>query len=114
MSFFKKGFRDIYLIRNERAVKIYNFKDGRAFEPDYILFAKQNAKEPFIYQIFIEAKGSHLMEHDKWKEEFLKELRKEKKTVKVSTDTYKVTGVPFYNNESENEFSKALETVLSK
>ena len=113
-EFFQEGFKDIYLIRNERAVKIYNFKDARAFEPDYILFAKQKSKESFIYQIFIEPKGRHLMEHDKWKEEFLKELQEEQKALKVSTDTYRVTGVPFYNNQNENEFSKTLEKVLSK
>ena len=35
-----KKYEDIYLIRNERVVKIYD-KDGRRFEPDFILFAKE-------------------------------------------------------------------------
>ena len=42
-----KDLKDIYLIRNERELKIYNFKDGKAFEPDYILFAKTKIQRTF-------------------------------------------------------------------
>jgi len=34
----RKKYKKIYLIRNEKQLKIYNFKDGQAFEPDYLLF----------------------------------------------------------------------------
>lgn len=102
-------YEDIYLIRNERVVKIYD-NVGRRFEPDFILFAKQrNWDEPITYQIFIEPKGKHLMKNDKWKEEFLKELRKDKQTFDIDSDKYLITGVPFYNYENENEMKDILE-----
>lgn len=102
-------YEDIYLIRNERVVKIYD-NDGRRFEPDFILFAKQrNRDESITYQIFIEPKGKHLMKNDKWKEEFLKELRQEKQTFDIDSDKYLITGVPFYNYENENEIKDILE-----
>lgn len=91
-----KKFKNIYLIRNEREVKIID-KAGRAFEPDFILFCKQKEGEELTYQVFIEPKGNHLVAHDKWKEEFLKEIRDEQRTIKIDTDKYLITGVPFYN-----------------
>jgi len=109
----EKKFKNIYLIRNERAVKIID-KLGRAFEPDFILFCKQTKLDGLTYQVFIEPKGNHLVAHDKWKEEFLKEIREEKKTIKIDTDKYLITGVPFYNNANENEFKETLETTLNE
>ena len=104
--------KNIYLIRNERAFKIID-KLGRAFEPDFVLFCKQKKGENLTYQVFIEPKGKHLKEHDKWKEDFLKKIRKDKKIVKISSDKYLITGVPFYNNEDENKFRKILENTLN-
>jgi type III restriction enzyme len=99
------------LIRNEREVKIID-KLGRAFEPDFILFCKQKDGEELTFQVFIEPKGGHLLTHDKWKEDFLKEIKAERKTIKINTDKYLITGVPFYNNTIENEFRSSLEDVL--
>jgi len=107
----KDSFENIYLIRNERKLKIYD-KFGRAFEPDFVLFCKQKTGEHLIYQVFIEPKGSHLKLYDKWKEEFLKEIRNKRKIFEINFDKYLVTGVPFYNNESENEFKESLENLL--
>ena len=104
-------FENIYLIRNEREIKIID-KLGRAFEPDFILFCKQKKDKELTYQVFIEPKGAHLVAHDKWKEDFLKEIREEERTIKIYTDNYLITGVPFYNNENENEFKKTLEDTL--
>ena len=61
----------------------------------------------------MEAKGEHLKGYDKWKEDYLHEIRTEQKTIKIDTDTYLITAVPFYNYNSENEFKKTLENVLS-
>ena len=69
-------FKNIYLIRNEREIKIID-KLGRAFEPDFILFCKQKKDKELTYQVFIEPKGAHLVAHDKWKEDFLKQIREE-------------------------------------
>lgn len=65
---------DIYLLRNEKAVTIYSFDDGRAFEPDFLLFANDRKTGNVSWQIFIEPKGSQLIERDKWKEAFLLEI----------------------------------------
>lgn len=105
-------FENIYLIRNEREIKIID-KLGRAFEPDFILFCKQKKDKELTYQVFIEPKGAHLVAQDKWKEDFLKEIREEERTIKIYTDNYLITGVPFYNNENENEFKKTLEETLN-
>ena len=107
----KEKFTNIYLIRNEREIKIID-KLGRAFEPDFVLFCKQKKGKELTYQVFIEPKGAHLIANDKWKEEFLKQIREEDKTIKIDTDNYVITGVPFYNYANENEFKKTLEDTL--
>lgn len=107
----KEKFTNIYLIRNEREIKIID-KLGRAFEPDFVLFCKQKKGKELTYQVFIEPKGAHLIANDKWKEEFLKQIREEERTIKIDTDNYVITGVPFYNYANENEFKKTLEDTL--
>ena len=109
----EKNFENIYLIRNEREIKIID-KLGRAFEPDFVLFCKQKAGNELTYQVFIEPKGNHLKAHDKWKEDFLKQIREDKKTIEIDSDKYLITGVPFYNNENENEFKETLENTLNE
>ncbi len=109
----EQNFENIYLIRNERELKIYD-KLGRAFEPDFVLFCKQKEGKELIYQVFIEPKGKHLKPYDKWKEEFLKEIRDKKEVMEIHSDKYLITGVPFYNNENENEFKESLEDLLNE
>lgn len=104
-------YENIYLMRNERELKIHN-KSGDAFEPDFILFCKQKAKTALTYQVFIEPKGDHLLMYDKWKEEFLKEIRDENLALLVDTDKYRLTGLPFYNKGRENDFLKNSDDVL--
>ncbi|MEX0596705.1 MAG: type III deoxyribonuclease, partial [Candidatus Paceibacterota bacterium] len=107
----KQKFENIYLIRNERELKIYD-KQGRAFEPDFLLFCKQRDGEQLTFQVFIEPKGNGFIAKDKWKEDFLEEIRTEKKITKIHTDKYLITAVPFYNYANENEFKTTLEDTL--
>ena len=107
----EKRFQNIYLIRNERVIKIYDHI-GRAFEPDFILFCKEKDGNELTFQVFIEPKGSHLVANDKWKEEYLKKIRDEKRTVEINMDKYRITGVPFYNYSNENEFAQNLESLF--
>lgn len=107
----KNKFSDIYLIRNEQVLKIYN-ELGQAFEPDFVLFCKQKSGKENVLQIFIEPKGEHLKGKDKWKEDFLKQIRDKNEVIKIGTDHYQITGVPFYNYSNENEFAEELESVL--
>jgi type III restriction enzyme len=106
----KEKFENIYLIRNERELKIYD-KYGRAFEPDFLLFCKERDGEELTFQVFVEPKGEHL---DKWKEDFLKEIRVEQKIIEIHTDKYLITAVPFYNYANENEFVAKLQSTLKE
>ena len=108
---FTKKYDDIYIIRNEKVVKIVNC-DGLVFEPDFLLYLRKKNDKQFVYQIFIEPKGEYLKGKDKWKEDFLKELRANNKVLEISTDEYHITGVPFYNKGDENEFKAELEKML--
>ncbi|MGD9489194.1 MAG: DEAD/DEAH box helicase family protein [Calditrichaceae bacterium] len=111
MDSLRKNYDGIYLIRNENHFKIYNFSDGRAFEPDFVLFLKEKAGQLLTYQLFVEPKGKHLKEHDKWKQDFLKEISKRfaGKLLDFSkSKKYRLIGVPFYNNEDENKFKQHL------
>lgn len=38
----------------------------------------------------------------------------DKKIIEIHSYKYLITGVPFYNNENENEFKETLENILSK
>jgi len=107
----KTKFKDIYLVRNEREIKIFD-DFGRAFEPDFLLFCKQRNEEDLIFQVFIEPKGQHLIANDKWKEDFLKKISDHKEVISINADSYLITAVPFYNHNTENEFKIALEKTL--
>lgn len=108
---FTKKYEDIYVIRNEKVVKIID-KKGRTFEPDFLLYLRDRNIGHVVYQIFIEPKGNHLVGKDKWKEDFLKEMQSSGQTLKIDTDSYHITGVPFYNEGNENEFKEQLEKML--
>jgi type III restriction enzyme len=108
---FRKNYKKIYLVRNERQLKIFNFKDGQAFEPDYLLFLVDKTGKEITYQLFLEPKGKHLAEYDKWKNEFLEEIKerfKDKILEFSKSRKYKMIGLPFYNQETENEFKEKL------
>lgn len=108
---FSQKYEDIYIIRNEKVVKIID-KVGRTFEPDFLLYLRKKDDKHIVYQIFIEPKGAHLKGKDQWKEDFLKELQAKGMTIEIDSDNYHITGVPFYNKGDENEFKKELETML--
>lgn len=123
---FKNKYKEIYLIRNELQAKIYSFKDGQAFAPDFVLFMKNKSGEGLTYQIFIEPKGPQFLGADGtfktgkegWKEDFMKEIKEKFGSSKlakfVETRKYKLIGLPFYNQDKENEFKDELVNSLEK
>ena len=118
MDELKEKYDGIYLVRNERHFKIYNFDDGQGFEPDFVLFLREKDGNTLIRQIFIEPKGRFLEKHEKWKADFLEQI-KERFSGKVwefktqrETQKYRLIGVPFYNNKDERRFRESLESVL--
>ena len=115
----KEKYEEIYLLRNAGLFKIYRFLDGKAVEPDFVLFLKKkNSDKIEQYQLFIEPKGSHLIKTDQWKEDFLKEIEKKYK-IKIRSDLfkenkdYKLIGLPFYNEERKNWFIEIFKEKLN-
>ena len=111
----KKQYSEVYLLRNERHFQLFNFDDGRAFEPDFVLFLIKGDKSPAIqYQVFIEPKGSHLIKQDEWKHIFLMQLKEEHQIEQLWTDkNYVVWGMPFFNEvDTKPEFEEAFEELL--
>ncbi|MDA0976741.1 MAG: hypothetical protein O3C38_05400 [Proteobacteria bacterium] len=54
-------------------MKLFSFEGGQGFEPDFILFLKKRGGgKELVYQVFVEPKGSHIADNDRWKESFLK------------------------------------------
>lgn len=111
----KKIYSKVYLVRNEREVKIYSFDDGTGFEPDFVLFLQRgdgNVVEQ--YQIFIEPKGTHIEAKDAWKEKFLLQLQDAAVPVKIFVDDtrYRIWGLPFYNAAKRDDFDKAFGALI--
>jgi type III restriction enzyme len=113
----KEKYDDIYLLRNERLFKIYNFTNGKVFEPDFVLFMREKkTSKKLSYQLFIEPKGDGYIVNDKWKEEFLEEINIKAKIKKVDMlyedDKYKIIGLPFYNYNTQQRFKAKFTEVL--
>lgn len=104
----KKEYDEIYLVRNERipALAIYEFDTGERFEPDFLLFLQKRGTDGYLQeQIYIEPKGSHLLQKDKWKEDFLLKIEEQGIPVKkyVDDNEYRIFGLPFFNKELRME-----------
>ncbi|PIQ89760.1 MAG: hypothetical protein COV72_01555 [Candidatus Omnitrophica bacterium CG11_big_fil_rev_8_21_14_0_20_42_13] len=115
MDELKKKYTDIYLLRNERVFKIYRFSDGKAVEPDFVLFlTEKDTKKALSFQLFVEPKGQHLLKTDQWKEEFLKEIEGHFKIVDLfESDKYRLVGLPFYNEVlKKQEFKEAFDRII--
>ena len=108
-------YEQIYLLRNEGHFAIYNFTDGQAFQPDFVLFLREKSGQLLIYQLFIEPKAKILQKAEPWKLDFLNEIKAEfeNKMMTFEDKKYRLIGVPFYNNEDENQFRASLESVLN-
>jgi len=115
----RHDYDNVYLIRNERHFALYDFVQGRRFEPDFVLLSQNKASQSH-YQFFIEPKGTHLQQVDKWKENFLLEIEQNYKaltgvnnTTTYSNDEYKIIGLEFYNHDNENSFKEQLKSKLA-
>ena len=107
----EEKYDEIYLVRNEKDVKIYSFDTGQAFEPDFLLFLriKGSANKYDNLQLFIEPKGDGLLKQDKWKNDFLKQIKSMADiTYCTQTDDFQVWGIPFFNESTNAEFEAAM------
>ncbi|WP_423908696.1 DEAD/DEAH box helicase family protein [Candidatus Spongiihabitans sp.] len=110
----KQRYSQVYLLRNERHLKLFNFDDGRVFEPDFVLVLIGKNKPALHCQVFIEPKGSHLIKYDEWKNNFLMQLQAEHKVEQLWKDRNCIIwGMPFYNEtETKPEFEKEFSALL--
>lgn len=112
MERFKEKYDEIYLVRNEKDLKIYDFEEGRPFEPDFVLFLRiKRSKDKYDnLQLFIEPKGDHLLVKDKWKNDFLKQIKTMSEVMWCTqSDYFNVWGIPFFNESSNAQFMTAME-----
>lgn len=112
-----KVYSHVYLVRNEKHFKLYTFSDGRALEPDFVLFlvGKEESNSRH-WQVFIEPKGNHLLRTDEWKERFLCSLKNDGRIEQLMENReYIVWGLPFFNQASRlPEFEIAFNDILVK
>lgn len=125
-------YKEIYLLRNEEVYKIFDFEQGRGFQPDFILFLKTKNKQKvgvveteLYYQIFIEPKGNEFIGDDGtfktgkegWKEKFLEEITEKygfKKVIKAENQNYRLIGLPFFNKDHNTNFKKEYELITKE
>ena len=109
----RKHYDKIFVLRNEQQVKVYSFENGEAFEPDYILLLIKEKEPKNLYlNVFVEPKGNHLLEKDKWKGDALLEFSSEAIPVVkfVDDNEYRIWGTPLYNQENTlDDFNKYFE-----
>ncbi|WP_281529418.1 DEAD/DEAH box helicase family protein [Campylobacter hominis] len=114
----KEKYEEVYLVRNERipALAIYEFDTGERFEPDFLLFLRKKGTDAYLQeQIYIEPKGKHLLESDKWKEDFLLKIEAQgiPTTMYVDDNKYRIIGLPFFNKEDRmKEFTNAIDKII--
>jgi type III restriction enzyme len=114
------NYENVYLIRNERHFALYDFAQGRRFEPDFILLSQDKNNSQHHYQFFIEPKGKHLQKVDKWKEDFLLAIEQNYKALTgigsattYSNNEYKIIGLEFYNHDDNNSFKSQFKSKLA-
>lgn len=122
MAELEKKLTDIYLLRNEKAIRIYSFDKGNAFEPDFVMFANDAETGNISWQFFIEPKGSQFLDSngkfdegkESWKQVLLKQIKeKDAEGLLVDDDHYRIVGLPFYNHSlTKGEFIDELRTSL--
>lgn len=110
----QKEYSEIWLLRNYKDFKLYAFDDGRATEPDFVLFLRKKGEEVYENkQIFIESKGRHLRATDMWKATFLKDIQKNGMIdFTTGNDNFGIAGMPFYTHDVESEFVDAMEDIV--
>jgi type III restriction enzyme len=115
-------YQEVYLLRNEEVYKIYDFEQGRGFEPDFLLFLK-GITNNLYYQIFIEPKGGQFVDKgggfkdskEGWKEAFLQRITDNYgggKLLKAENNEYRLIGLPLFNTKEESAFDEMFSQNL--
>lgn len=103
---------EIYLLRNEKDVRLYSFDNGDQYEPDFILFLHKKGYTPDQgnIQLFIESKGEHLRKEDMWKENALQAISQ--RALINGDNNITIAGMPFFTESKKDIFINALTEFL--
>ena len=111
-------YKDVYLIRSDERntkLKLHEFAGDvshyAGFLPDFVLYL---ANESYIYQIYIEPKGTQLLAQYQWKEDVLTSISPESVDVIGENDQVKLYGVKFYVAGDERQVRKDIAGMLSE
>lgn len=112
-------YKDVYLIRSDERntkLKLHEFVGDVShyadFLPDFVLYL---ANELYIYQVYIEPKGDHLLNKDQWKEDLLTSISPENVDVIGENDQLKLYGVKFYVSGDRRKVRDSInEFILNK
>ncbi|MGL4393173.1 MAG: DEAD/DEAH box helicase family protein [Fusobacteriaceae bacterium] len=119
VKYFQEKYDKVFVLRNEEIFKIFDFEQGRGFQPDFLMFLQDGdvSGTRTYYQIFIEPKGEHLEKQDDWKEKFMLEITERyqnKKIYKHETEQYILIGLPFYTSSKTEKFKTEFEKLYKK
>ncbi|MGK4094730.1 DEAD/DEAH box helicase family protein [Pediococcus pentosaceus] len=106
-------YKDVYLIRSDERntkLKLHEFAGDvthyAGFLPDFVLYL---ANESYIYQIYIEPKGTQLLDQDQWKEDLLTSINPDSVDVIGENEKVKLYGVRFYVSGDSRQIRKKIE-----
>ena len=108
----RQEFDQVFLLRSERQLVLYDFARGRRFEPDYLLLL---CRPGLQLQVLLEPKGEGFAEGDRWKEDFLLSLEGTVPPAALPDGTAaRVAGTRFFNRGSAAAFRHDLEELLRR
>jgi type III restriction enzyme len=109
-------YKDVYLIRSDERntkLKLHEFAGDvshyAGFLPDFVLYL---ANESYIYQIYIEPKGTQLLDQDQWKEDLLTSISPESVDVIGENDHVNLYGVKFYVAGDRRKFRDTINEFI--
>lgn len=132
VSTLEEKYSEVYLIRNDERqtnFKLHQFRSEKliveskfanlnssdditiydGFMPDFILYLSD---EDFIYQVYIEPKGEHLVVRDCWKQDILKSIDSDKFEILVEDNNVKLYGIKFYTGMNSKDFISDLDNKI--
>lgn len=111
-------YKDVYLIRSDERntkLKLHEFANNvshyAGFLPDFVLYL---ANESYIYQIYIEPKGTQLLDQDQWKENLLTSISPKSVDVIGENGQVKLYGVKFYVAGDARQVRQSIQNITLK
>lgn len=108
-------YKDVYFIRSDERntkLKLHEFADNvshyAGFLPDFVLYL---ANESYIYQIYIEPKGTQLLDQDQWKENLLTSIYPESVDIIGENGQVKLYGVKFYVDGDARQVRQSIQNI---